>query len=312
MDNIEVTSFLDSLDKDLATITNELQIKEINRRKIDLIKSYEGSDRILSFEEIHEANKKKRRKGVVSTGYVELDKKLGGGFTEGNLVLITGFSGNGKTNFCFNLTKNMVDQNPLWLPYEETAEELSDKLIAWKQDAFHFYAPSEMRQESIEWIEKKIIEAKVKFGVRVVFIDNLHFLVMGETDNSKSFMKAANLAKSLKQIADKTKTCIVVIAHLRKSSHGMHFMPSYEDVSGSSDIVKVANKILCVWREAERDKDSGELTYTGITKVAIQKVREANGELGTVDFTWEKGIFTENTIQAKSFKRIKKINDDIF
>jgi hypothetical protein len=86
---------------------------------------------------------------------------------------------------------------------------------------------------------------------------------------------------------------IVLVAHLRKSKDGtLHKMPSYEDVSGSSDIVKVANKIVCVWRECRKDID-GKLIYENKNKVAVQKVREANGKLDTIDFLWDKGVFKE-------------------
>ena len=44
---------------------------------------------------------------------------------------------------------------------------------------------------------------------------------------------------------------------------------------------------------------TGKIEYEDITQVAVQKVREANGKLDIVEFKWERGIYTENTLATQ-------------
>lgn len=263
-------------------------------RKEELLRNYKGSDKIVSFEDTYQ-KQLLVKKEYISTGYGELDKRLGGGICKKELILITGLTGNGKTNYCFNLTKNMQKENCLWFPYEESAEELADKIIIWKKQPIKFHHPEVMLEENLDWIEERILESKIKYGTNVVFIDNLHFLTMSEEENT--FSKTSMFAKRLKVLAKKIDVAIVLIAHLKKVKNGITYMPTYQDVSGSSDIVKVADKILCVWRECKEAKN-GEIEYTNTTKVAIQKVRGAGGSLGTTCFNWNDGEYQEFSLSG--------------
>jgi len=291
--------FLKQMDKQLEKI-------KAKQRQEEIIKNYKGSDEAVSFESIYEHVKTLPPKKYISTGYMKLDECLGGGLSAGELMLVTGFTGNGKTSFCFDMTRNMKEQNCFWLPFEESGEELARKCLIWNQAPLHFFLPKTMIREDLGWIEERILEAVIKHASKVVFIDNLHFLTMNE-EGDKIFSKTANLAKQLKIIAGKLNVAIVLVAHLRKSKEGIITkMPTFEDVSGSSDIVKVANKIICIWRECKKESD-GKLVYENKNKVAIQKVREANGKLDTVDFIWDKGIFKEQSIEQSIADHQKQV-----
>lgn len=281
--------FLKEMDKELEKI-------QAKKRREEIVRNYKGTDEAVSFQSIYERVRAEPQPKYISTGYAKLDECLGGGLLGGQLMLVTGFTGNGKTSFCFDMTRNMADHNVFWLPFEEGADELARKCLIWRQEPLHFFVPKTMLKEDLGWIEERILEAVIKYGSKVVFIDNLHFLTMSE-EGDKIFSKTANIAKQLKIIAGKLNVAIVLVAHLRKSKEGIITkMPTFEDVSGSSDIVKVANKIICIWRECRKELD-GRLVYENKNKIAVQKVREANGKLDTIDFLWDRGIFKENTIE---------------
>ena len=140
------------------------------------------------------------------------------------------------------MTDKMKKENPYWFPFEESAEELAEKCLIWKKEPLHFYTAKKIVRDDFAWMEERILETVIKHNTKIVFIDNLHFLTMGGEDKDKAFLKTANLAKQLKQLASKMGVAIVLIAHLRKSLGGLDKMPTFEDISGSSDIVKVATR----------------------------------------------------------------------
>lgn len=276
------------------------EIKDITKRKIaearkkDLIANYFGDDEMVCFEDTIKLVATQKPREVISTGFHNLNEDLGGGFYIGDLVLMGGTQGNGKTNFCFNLTKNMEKYNPCWLPFEETADEYAEKMLRWKQDGFKFYHPKKMIREDIGWIEDKILEAKLKFDSKVVFIDNLHFITM--SDNQESyFMKLGMTAKMLKKIAQKMNICIILIVHLRKTTLGMTEMPTMDDIAGSSDIAKVANTVIMLWREAKRE--DRKMKFTGNTFIGIQKCRSGAKQDNHL-FSWDKGNFKEMSMES--------------
>lgn len=276
------------------------EIKSISKRKLaeakanEIIQNYRGDDEVVAFQNIYDEVKTEEPIRLISTGYSKLDKCFGGGVSAGQLIVVSGYSSSGKTSYCFDITRNMESENVLWLPYEETSEEFARKLIRWKKDPIKFYTPKKMN-ESIEWIEERILEAVLKYDTKVVFIDNLHFITMQE---KQDFNRVGVFCKQLKQIAQKLGVAIFLIAHVRKSTEGMHKMPSYEDISGSSDIAKIANKIITVWRECTRELN-GQLKFTNYTKVVVQKVREPDGIYDTVTFSFDKGVYRE--VEMDSF-----------
>lgn len=285
------------LDNLVESVEDKAQKKLAQIKKQELIRAYKGDDEAVTFQSIFDEVKNQPKKPYISTGYITLDKYLGGGIRPGELILISGYTGNGKTSFCFDMTSHMREQNPYWFPFEESAEELAEKCLIWKKDPLHFYTAKKIVKDDFAWMEERVLETVIKHNTKVIFIDNLHFLTMGGEDKDKAFLKTANLAKQLKQLANKMGVAIVLIAHLRKSLGGLDKMPTFEDISGSSDIVKVSNKVLAVWRKCKRNAQ-GKLEYEEETQVAVQKVREANGKLDVVEFKWEKGIYTENTMAA--------------
>ncbi len=302
---MEVQNLEDKIDKFINQIDNLATKKRAEIKKKEILEHYKGEDAVISFQEIFDEEVIKPDKIKISTGYYNLDEDMDGGFEAGDLVLLGGFSGNGKTNFAFNMTAKMERLNPFWLPFEETAEEYARKLIKWKQNPTKFYVPRNMIREDIDWIEERILEATLKFNSKVVFIDNLHFITMSENDK-EYWGKLGSTAKRLKKLAQKLDVCIVLIVHLRKTQLGVNKMPTIDDISGSSDVAKVSNTILILWRESTRNGD-GKLEFTGNNFVGIQKCR-AGAKQDNHLFAWEKGKFLEKSLAelTRTFNKNKR------
>lgn len=278
--------------KFLENIDNATNKKKAELKAVEILRHYEGDDSVVSSEEILEEIAKQNVEDglVIPTLYPSIDKAFNGGFGLGELVLVAGFSGDGKTSLCFDMTRNMKNYHPLWLPFEESAQEMLRKNIRFHNETPDFYTPKNLISEKISWIEERILEAVIKYDTKIVFLDNLHFITMGGNTDEK-YNREGNLAKQLRKIAKKLDVVMVVIVHLRKTQGGLTKAPTYDDISGSSDIIKVSDKCLILWRESKADFN-GLIKYSGRNIISIQKNRQT-GEKGNFTFTWDKGKFTE-------------------
>src|SRR3990167_367811 len=136
------------------------------------------SDHIVSSQELHKEFANLPKQQGFSSGYEGLDYYLRE-IREGDLIIIAGLTGEGKTQFAVSLTKMLIAQqlNPLWFSFEISSQELFER---FGKELPVFYLPRLITSKAGDWIEKKIIEAKTKYGIKAVFIDHLHYL----TDDS--------------------------------------------------------------------------------------------------------------------------------
>ena len=136
---------------------------------------YKGEDRVVSSTEIWEEYKKLPERKRLECGFPSLDKWFNG-FEVGELILVTGPADGGKTTFLTSSLKNMSAKSipTLLFSFEEAPQNLLKKITLEDSTPPVFYVPRQMTENTILWMEKKIIEAKVKFNVEAVFIDNIH------------------------------------------------------------------------------------------------------------------------------------------
>lgn len=189
------------------------------------------------------------------TGYDVIDNALLGGFREGDLIVVSGISGQGKTLMAQTLTYHMaMNQVPtLWFSFEVLAAEL------WRnfkemgvEESFISYSPFRNVSGNVEWIEKKVRESKEKFGVKAVFIDHLGFLMKTQKDydkNASSNFSAylGAICRELKSIALKENVMIFLLAHTRKpmgnEEAGMNDIGFSVGISQEADVVMMINRI---------------------------------------------------------------------
>ena len=62
----------------------------------------------------------------VSTGIVELDKTLGGGFIRGSLVLVSGPPGSGKTTLALQFVFSSKGEKALYITFTEPVEKIKE------------------------------------------------------------------------------------------------------------------------------------------------------------------------------------------
>ena len=200
---------------------------------------------------------RKRRGSSISTGFAQLDDVMLGGFKEGDLTIITGISGHGKTSFGQTLTYNFSKDNisSIWFSWETTLDVLDDKFANMNGGkAGNIYVPKKLTTGEIEWVNKKIIEANKNFKVRVAFVDMIDFIIPNDlrnSDNETIVLKKATA--QLKALAVELGIILFVMAHVRKLTRSQK-TPEMQDIAHSGGIYQFADYVLAVTRLAETDK----------------------------------------------------------
>lgn len=232
----------------------------------------------------------------LKTGIKPLDDKLHGGLPFGNVHVIGGKRGDGKSTFasqimasalrngytCFIYSGELLKgQVRTWLDsqivgpgyvtknYETDGVTIKNWFIsnsnrkilgAWYKGRCAVYDGDSIAGDEREDILKTVEEVIQQNGVRVVLIDNLMTaLDLCLSANTDKYEKQSQFTKKLAMLARRYNTCILLVAHRRKSS-GFTNEDSNDEISGSSDITNLAGVVLSYDRLSKKDYENGSGT----------------------------------------------------
>lgn len=234
----------------------------------------------------------------IKTNIPEIDRVIGG-LVYGQVVLLTGKRGNGKSTFMSQLVAEALDQGQSvfvysgeladyhfkrWLDFQlagnahvkvdlnefkdqiySLADETVEALNRWYAGRAFIYdnnfVPDDgMELEGIIQTIEKVIR---QYGVTLVCLDNLMTAMDVVTDNQNLYLAQSNFVGALKKIAVRYNINIVLVAHPRKSKDEF----TNDDVSGSSDITNKVDVVMSYQRVEEKKKDNTDYASTlSITK----------------------------------------------
>lgn len=295
MNEIEINKLIAELEKEIRVAKNEEDRSDALSRLQDIARDYAGDDKVVSSLEIAAEMKTRPEQVKMISGIGGLDRILEG-FRHKQLIVLSAITKHGKTTFAIDLTARLKEYNPLWLPFEEPAEELIQKFIDRGEQPPLFYAPQKMSGSTLFWIEKKIIEAKAKYNSQLIFIDHLHYII--EMGGESVSHQIGVTMRSLKKLAVKWNVVIILIAHLTKTR--LDENPNLENLRDSSFIAQEADTVVLLWRQTTKSRD-GEVTITNNLNVSVQANRRT-GKTGNVKMTYQNGKFFENNWNADADK----------
>lgn len=214
----------------------------------------------------------------MSTGFGFLDRLLSGGFYFGQLVLLTGKRGEGKSTLgsqfavqalkqhlnVFLYSGEMADWNvKSWIDFQVAG----NRYISTSQSgySYSYFIKSDNLQKIEGWYKNHIwlfdnedytdeegnedtnqiftaLKASIEqYNVRFAVIDNLMTAI--DFDNTDLNIQQTRFVQELKNIAKRYNIIVVLIAHPRKEgTTGKNF--SSDDVSGSSNITNLTDTII--------------------------------------------------------------------
>jgi len=269
----------------------KLEDNKAEREKLNTLETlgaYQGKDEIITSEEAWKFLEEKRNQPTPKffSKIPSLDSMLTG-FREGDLVVISAPTKQGKTTLAQTFTQGLSEQeiNSLWFSYELCQQEFLEK---FPQPLPFFTLPRTLTGNSLDWIESKIIEGIAKHGVKVVFIDHLHFLLDMSfiSQRGNASLLIGSIMRRLKQIALQWNVCIVLIAHLTKIDFEKE--PDLNDIRDSSFISQEADSVLMIWRKKE--KETGEFGNRACLAV---RANRRNGKVGKIDLVLRNNRFYE-------------------
>lgn len=301
----DIQKLIENLNSEIK-VAKDVQDKSAALQRLqDIAKMYDGEDKVVSFEEIAELIRTQPEELKIMTGWTSFDGLIRG-FRPQQLVVISAATKHGKTTFLMDLTTRIAQHQPLWFPFEESAEELIRKYIERGQTPPHGYTPQSITGNRVDWIEKKIVESIAKFGTQVVFIDQLDFIVEMGGDNHAQ--RVGDTMRKLKGLAKKWNVVIFLICHLVKTN--METQPTLEDLKGSSSIAQEADTVIMLWRETKRE--NGQVVIGSNVNISVQANRR-HGKTGNVPMHYDGAKFLESDakyVEAERSISASKIDEN--
>lgn len=253
----------------------------------DLI-NYAGEDRIISS---HDLAKELENTPTVTTktGIPSLDRILNG-VEGGELIVVTGPTGEGKTSLLMSITSNLADKeiNSAWFTLEVTPKQFLQKIMRASNKLPLFYLPNKNIENNIKWIEERICESIAKFNTKVIFIDHIHQIFSLAQVRTNISLEIGDLVGIIKDIAVRENITIFLVAHSKDNTLSPTSEPKKQDIRDSGMISRLADSIIAVWRVNSNWKDAvmprlpKELSESdNWAKVRVLKNRR-EGVLGTL------------------------------
>lgn len=269
------------------------------RKLEDQLVEYAGDDRIVSSHFLADQLSDEPNMAQ-QTGIGSLDRILNG-VEPGEMVIVSGPTGEGKTTLLMSITRNMskADVPAVWFTLEVTPKSFIQKIKKACGDKMPlFYMPNRNTDNQLEWIEQRIIEAKVKHDVKVVFIDHIHQIFSLHRISSGSIsLEIGDMVGKIKQMAIDHHLVIFLIAHTRDNGMSLSAEPRKEEIRDSGLISRLADSIVLVWRikngEENKNRRPESLSEEDtMAKVRVVKNRR-EGKLGTFIMDHKDGLLNE-------------------
>ena len=273
----------------------------------EALENYHNSDDSVVHFKDYKVPKGSGRNHIPSN-ILELDNLIGG-FGKGDIILISGDTGDGKSTFARFLIRKLSEQKKksLVFSYEETNEEFLSKFMGDLPDG---YIPKVLTAKSPVWIEAKILEAVELYGIEVVFIDNLKGIIDYDTRRNE-VSEVDSIIQKLKAIAIKYNIVLFLLAHIKKSDTGLIDKNS---LTGSKTIVDTASVGIALYRGREEQRNKEKvltgIKYNNYTSCYLFKNRyKGKYDNFTLLYHPETGLYTEKT--KNTIVSQKEINEEI-
>lgn len=253
----------------------------------------------------------------LSTGFIDYDLKTGG-LQKGDLVIVAGRPGMGKTTFAMNIAQNIgfrFDENVAVgiFTMEMPAEQLILKIMAaegnieldklrngrlnkddWKIlwnllddvaraniyiDETSNLTPLEVRSRSRR-LASRVAKNEQKLGL--IVLDYLQ-LMTGNTRTDSRVNEIAEISRSLKQLAKELEIPVIALSQLsRKNESRETKVPLLSDLRDSGAIEQDADIIVFIHRDAYYDRENAEVQDKAQAIIA----KHRNGPTGEIDLVF--------------------------
>lgn len=226
------------------------------------------------------------------TGFGLLDSYLGGYFYGGQLIILTGKRGQGKSTVAneicvaalqqgkkiFAYSGELPDwQYKSWIDFQIAGPDNiveqpnrdgelrrfitnsnQDLIDDWYRRKFYIFDNNEVNDDELTDLVTTIENSVMQYGIDLVIVDNLMTALDVDMDKDE-YRCQSKFVKKLSRLAKRHDVVVILVAHPRKNS----FTKDENDaVSGSGDITNAADIVMTF----KRDEDTEDHNYLSISK----------------------------------------------
>lgn len=298
--DVEVSEVIEQAQKNIYDISQDR-----SDRGFVLIKD------VLSdtFDKIEELYESKTEITGMTTGFIDLDKKLSG-FHKTDLVLIASRPSMGKSALALNLAQNAAVKagaSVAVFSLEMSREQLMLRMVAaesmvelgkirvgnlneeeWAKIANAMVPLSQSKiffddtpGISVAKIRSKCRRLKMEKGLDLVLIDYLQLMEDDKRSENRQ-QEIASISRSLKIMAKELDCPVIALSQLSRAPElRANHRPILSDLRESGAMEQDADLVMFLYRDEYYHPDTDK---KNIAEIIIAKHR--HGEIGTVDLTW--------------------------
>ncbi len=276
-----------------------------------------------TFERIDELHRDKGKLRGVPTGFVDMDRLLGG-LQKSDLVILAARPSMGKTSLALDIIRQIGVQSKIPVAIfslEMSKDQLSDRLLSAQSGVNLFKIRSGQLNDddfsllgeamgalseapihiddsagaSIMEVRTKARRMQAEHKIGLVIIDYLQ-LMQGKSSNSDNrVQEVSEISRNLKILARELNVPVLALSQLSRGVEGRpDKVPQLSDLRESGSIEQDADVVMFIYREdMYKGKDSRR---PNIAEIHIKKHR--NGPVGQVDLFWDS--------ERASFKNLDK------
>lgn len=270
------------------------------------------------------------------TQLTDVDKKIGG-FEPGQLVILAGRPGHGKSALATTIATNLAlkGHGVLYFSMEMSATEVYARVVSrlGAIDSDKLKRPELMQSE--DW--DRLITGSEKAGRLPIFFDErgmlspddvsatvgeitrtekIEFIVIDylqlmssgrKSDSGNRVQEISYITRRLKNLAQDLGLPILLLSQLSRSNEKENRVPRLTDLRDSGSIEQDANIVILIHREQSLSGDMKSIELSNKTVVNIAKQR--NGETGIVNLTFVPSrVCFANYIGDEAYARLEPKN----
>lgn len=245
----------------------------------------------------------------IKTGIYDVDKAING-FYFGQVILLTGKRGEGKSTLASQICANTLDQGysifaysgelpdfhfKSWLDRQIAGREnieiylndygkesyylrddVIEKINAWYDERAYIFDNNMLLDDKHEEVEllSAIEKAVCRYGIKFVLIDNL-MTALDVEPTTDLYRAQSEFIKKLKRLATRLEIVVLIVAHPRKEMSGKEL--DSDSVSGSSDITNAVDIVLTYSTNDDKE-DLRHNSVIGIPKNRLTGIRLVKGD----------------------------------
>jgi replicative DNA helicase len=258
-----------------------------------------------AYSEIDAIAKRKTDVTGLDTGYSELNR-ITQGFHRGEMIVIAGRPGHGKTSYCMNMVANAILRHGTRVAVfslEMTAIEIMKRLLyseaeidsyrasagfLKKDDWTRLSTSAGQISETHLWVDESgsltIMELRsrvqrlaVEHGVDLVVVDYLQLMTGAGRRSDNREREIAEMSRGLKCLAKDLSIPVIVVSQLNRQVETHQRRPQLADLRESGAIEQDADLVMFIWRDELRKATDDN---AGIAELIIGKQR--NGPTGSL------------------------------